>query len=111
MVSTRRCTTSFFTKRWNYLNENFIGRWIGRGSTIKWPARSPDLTPLDFFLWGHLKTVIYSEPVNNLEFLKTRIEEETANISENTLLNVINGFKNRVGFCLDQRGGIFENLL
>jgi hypothetical protein len=55
--------------------------------------------------------VIYSEPVNNLEFLKTHIEEETADISENALLNVINGFKNRVGFCLDKRNGIFENLL
>ena len=22
--------------------------WIGRGGTIAWPPRSPDLTPLDF---------------------------------------------------------------
>ncbi|KOC60757.1 hypothetical protein WH47_06903 [Habropoda laboriosa] len=23
-------------------------RWIGRRGTVRWPARSPDLTPLDF---------------------------------------------------------------
>ena len=24
------------------------------------PARSPDLNPLDVYLWGHLKTTVYS---------------------------------------------------
>ena len=24
--------------------------WIGRGGPVEWPARSPDLTPCDFFL-------------------------------------------------------------
>lgn len=24
---------------------------------VSWPPRSPDLTPLDFFLWGTLKDV------------------------------------------------------
>jgi hypothetical protein len=26
--------------------------WIGRGGPRHWPARPPDLNPLDFFLWG-----------------------------------------------------------
>jgi hypothetical protein len=25
-----------------------------------WPPRSPDLSPPDFFLWGHLKDTVYS---------------------------------------------------
>ncbi|CAF4928630.1 unnamed protein product [Pieris macdunnoughi] len=36
----------------NHLNEEYPDRWIGRGGTISWPARSPDLNPLDFFYWG-----------------------------------------------------------
>lgn len=36
-----------------FLNETFGERWIGRGVTLEeaiaWPARSPDLTPLDFY--------------------------------------------------------------
>ena len=43
-----------------YLNDN-LPRWIGRASgednvMLKWPQRSPDLTPCDFFLWGYVKT-------------------------------------------------------
>lgn len=34
----------------NHLNEAFGERWIGRGGPVSWPARSPDLNPLDFFL-------------------------------------------------------------
>ena len=36
----------------DYLDRRFPGRWIGRGGTQPWVARSPDLTPLDFFCLG-----------------------------------------------------------
>ncbi|XP_066595419.1 uncharacterized protein [Prorops nasuta] len=35
------------------LHERFPDRWMGRGGPIAWPPRSPDLNPLDYFLWGH----------------------------------------------------------
>jgi hypothetical protein len=38
-----------------HLNGHYPGRWRGRGEPIAWPPRSPDLNPLDFYLWGHLK--------------------------------------------------------
>ncbi|PNF39058.1 hypothetical protein B7P43_G04850, partial [Cryptotermes secundus] len=38
-----------------YLNTRFSGRWIGRAAPTAWPPRSPDLTPLDFFLWGFVE--------------------------------------------------------
>jgi len=36
-----------------YLDEIFPNRWICTYGVIPLPARSPDLTPLDLFLWGH----------------------------------------------------------
>ncbi|EZA46824.1 hypothetical protein X777_01144 [Ooceraea biroi] len=36
------------------LHETFPEHWIGRGGHISWPARSPDLNPLDFFV-GNVK--------------------------------------------------------
>lgn len=42
-----------------HLNEVYPGRWIGRSGTISWPARSPDLNPLDFFYWGAVKEKVY----------------------------------------------------
>ena len=35
---------------------------IGQGGPVPWPARSPDLNPLDFWLWGHLKAMVYAAP-------------------------------------------------
>ncbi|KAJ4451919.1 hypothetical protein ANN_03397 [Periplaneta americana] len=60
------------TARW-YLDRRFPDRWIGRGGPIAWPPRSPDLNPLDFYLWGHLKSLVYSSPVPDLESLWNRI--------------------------------------
>ena len=33
-----------------WLEINFNDKWIGRCGPIEWPARSPDLSPMDFFL-------------------------------------------------------------
>ena len=44
-----------------WLNEHFLDRWIGRRGFVKWPVRSPDLTPLDFFLWRILKNQVFSD--------------------------------------------------
>ncbi|KAJ8866767.1 hypothetical protein PR048_032628 [Dryococelus australis] len=43
----------------------FGQQWIGRGGPITWPARSPDLTPLDYFVWGHVEGMIYDTPVES----------------------------------------------
>ena len=51
----------------------FPGRWIGRGSPIPWPARSPDLSPLYYFLWGYLKSLVFETPVETGIELVARI--------------------------------------
>ena len=43
-----------------------------------WAARSPDLTPMDFFLWGFVKDKAYSTKVRNLAVLKQWIREACA---------------------------------
>ncbi|KAL4098417.1 hypothetical protein QTP88_023036 [Uroleucon formosanum] len=55
-----------------HLNETFTS-WIGRGGTIPWPPRSPDLTPLDFFVWGYLKERVYQQEVDSEAELRQRI--------------------------------------
>jgi hypothetical protein len=37
-----------------HLNQTFGEQWIRCGGPINWPPRSPDLKPLDFWLWGYL---------------------------------------------------------
>ena len=48
------------------LNAYYPNRWIGRGGPIIWPARSPDLNVLDFFVWGYIKNLI-EQRRNNTE--------------------------------------------
>ena len=56
-----------------HLNECFPNRWVGKGGPTPWLPRSPDLNPLDFFLWGHLKSLVYSTDVEDEATLHARI--------------------------------------
>lgn len=94
-----------------YLNDNFPEQWIGRRGPIEWPPRSPDLTPLDFFLWGHLKTVVFKTQPTSLDDLRQRIIAECASISREVFQNVRNEFENRLYFCLAQNGVHFGHLI
>jgi hypothetical protein len=42
-------------------------RFIGRGGPIARPQHSPDLNPLDYYLWGHLNCLVHAAPVDNEE--------------------------------------------
>jgi hypothetical protein len=67
-----------------HLTTTYKDRWIGRGGggAVAWSPRSPDLTPLGFFLWGYIKTLIYSSPVDSEEDLLARIFEAAAIIRQ-----------------------------
>ena len=95
----------------NYLNTAFPGRWIGRRGAIEWPARSPDLTPLDFYLWGNLKHKVYVIKPTNIEDLKYRIRLEIRSIPPQVLRSLQNEFYNRLAFCQEVNGAHFEQLL
>jgi len=44
--------------------------WIGRGGTVAWPPRSPDLTLLFFSVWENVKDLVFS-PISDCEFGRT----------------------------------------
>lgn len=95
-----------------YLNNTFPGRWIGRTGPIRWPARSPDLSPLDYFYWGYLKTNVYHfGPIQNIDLLKERIMLISQQITRDKIQNAIDSFYHRMGYCMIQNGAIFEHLL
>ena len=56
------------------LHQRFPNKWIGRQGPTQWPARSPDLNPLDFYLWGHLKAIVHSTTIHNVE-IRQQIEQ------------------------------------
>ena len=60
-----------------YLIQNLPQRWIGRtgkedDALMRWPPRSPDLTPCDFFYWGFVKDTVFVPPLPaNLQIFAT----------------------------------------
>ena len=49
------------------LDARYPNRWIGRDSPTAWPPSSPDTTPLHFYLWGHLKSLVYETPITSYQ--------------------------------------------
>ena len=94
-----------------FLDKTLPGRWIGRSGPIRWTPRSPDLTSLNFFLWGHLKNVVCISLCEDLTELKSRIHDEIKSISQKTLFDVFSNISKRMNLCVSVDGGHFEHLL
>lgn len=93
------------------LNNMFNDRWIGTNGPWKWPPRSPDLTPLDFYMWGYLKSVVYSTPVHTKRELQERIENAITSLNRGQLLRATTvEVQNRIERCLTVNGGHIEQL-
>ena len=78
---------------------------------MEWPPRSPALSPLDYFLWGHLKSVVYQNRPRTLDDLKDAIITECQKITTETLIRVKDSFIKRIDACIQPEGEQFEHLL
>lgn len=105
------CPAHFHRVVRDYLDDAYPNRWIGRRGTIEWPPRSPDLAPNDFFLWGHLKSVVFRTPPHSVDELKTRITRACHEISTETFRKVREEFHYRLFHCQEVNGVHFEHLL
>ena len=93
-----------------FLSETFGEQWIGRDGPMKWPPRSPDLTPLDFFFWGFVKDIVYQSKVADIRDLVARIKAASQEISLDVLEKVWKKLKNRLELLETVCGGHLENL-
>ncbi|GBM08016.1 hypothetical protein AVEN_71455-1 [Araneus ventricosus] len=64
-------------------------RTIRRAIPCRWPSRSPYLIPYNFWLWDHLKCLIYNRNADNVATLKYRIKLQIRNINVELLNSVI----------------------
>lgn len=92
----------------------FGNRWIGRAGPVAWPPRSPDLNPIDFFLWGHCKALVYEQgPLQNVEELRRRIIRAFNEIrnTDGIFHRVNHSMYRRAEACIIANGGHFEQLI
>ncbi|XP_070518829.1 uncharacterized protein [Cardiocondyla obscurior] len=93
------------------LDARFRDRWIGRGGPIIWPPRSPDLTPLDYFLWGHIKNLVEPQRNGTINEVREAIVAAFATITPHMVHQATQDVVRRARLCVQQRGGHFEQFL
>jgi hypothetical protein len=95
------------------LNNNYHGRWIGRGGPTTCPSCSPDLNPLKFYPWVQLKTLVCAAPVDNEKALHRHNVDDCQTIRKyrGILEQMLQSMMRRVEACIESHGGHFEHLL
>lgn len=95
--------TADIVQKW--LSDKFSHRFIDKK---KWPPRSPDLNPCDYYLWGYLKSVVYNPLPKTLDALRSNIEREIKKISQEVLKSVFLNFEKRCQLIISVGGGHIE---
>ncbi|KAL0860440.1 hypothetical protein ABMA27_009829 [Loxostege sticticalis] len=93
------------------VRDAFPGRVISRFGDLPWPARSPDLTSPDFFLWCFLKSRVYVNKPQTLAALKENIRQEITNISQEVLRQVMQNVINRAQMCINSGGHHLKDII
>ena len=92
----------------NWLDRSFDQQWLGRAGPHEWPARSPDLTPCDFFLWGYVKEEVYKTNPKTLDQLETAIRNVIGAIPIDHLNKSCESVRDRIGKLKRNGGGHIE---
>ncbi|GFU86782.1 DUF4817 domain-containing protein [Trichonephila clavipes] len=77
------------------LKDTFGDRLISRFGPVNWPPISWDLTPLDYFLWGYVKSLVYADKPQTLDHLEDNIRRVIADIRPQMLEKVIENWTSR----------------
>jgi len=72
---------------------------------IAWPARSPQPTVPNFYLWGFLKDRVFQRRIMTIQELKQVIVDEVTAIDEDLRRCVYGNFQTRLQQCIDVNGG------
>jgi hypothetical protein len=92
-----------------WLSFTFPDRWMGRSSpNLPWPPYSPDLTPMDFFLWGWVKHCVYQNPIANVEDLRLRIIQVFKELPLAMVRRSIDAYVQRLHRCIERQGQSVE---
>jgi hypothetical protein len=88
----------------------FGDRIISKRKEFFWARHSPDLSPLDYFLWGYCKENVYANKPSTLSELKQNIEEFIRSIPSEMCVRVIRNLSARLQRCIDLHGAHIEHV-
>ena len=79
--------------------------WIPRNGPVGWSPRLCDLAPLDHYLWGYVKSMVYANKPATIDELRTNIEREIAAVSADLCLKIVKNWVQHLDFCKRARDG------
>ncbi|GFX08413.1 transposable element Tc3 transposase [Trichonephila clavipes] len=93
------------------LKDTFADRLISRFGPVNWPPRSCDLTPLDYFLWGYVKSLVYANKPQTLDHLQDHIRRVIADIRPQMLEKVFENWTSRLDYIRASRGSPMPKII
>ncbi|GFW81886.1 DUF4817 domain-containing protein [Trichonephila clavipes] len=93
------------------LKDTFGDRLISRFGPVNWPPRSCDLTPLDYFLWSYVKSLVYADKSQTLDHLEDNIRRVIADIRPQMLEKVIENWTFRLDYIRASRGSHMPEII
>ncbi|GFV31877.1 hypothetical protein TNCV_172151 [Trichonephila clavipes] len=73
--------------------------------------RSCDLTPLDYFLWGYVKSLVYADKPQTPDHLEDNIRRFIADIRPQMLEKVIENWTSRLDYIRASRGSHMPEII
>ncbi|GFW35011.1 uncharacterized protein TNCV_979491 [Trichonephila clavipes] len=93
------------------LKDMFGDRLISRFGPVNWPLRSCDLTPLDYFMWDYVKSLVYADKPQTLDHLEDNIRRVIADIRPQMLEKVIENWPSRFDYIRESRGSPMPDII
>ncbi|GFW25675.1 uncharacterized protein TNCV_1309361 [Trichonephila clavipes] len=111
VVPTRRCNIHTARATIDLLKDTFGDRLISCFGPVNWPPRSCDLTPLDYFLWGYVKSLVYADKPQTLDYLEDNIRRVIADIRPQMLEKVTENWTSRLDYIRASRGSPMPEII
>ncbi|GFW47247.1 uncharacterized protein TNCV_57001 [Trichonephila clavipes] len=93
------------------LKDTLGDRLISRFGPMNWPPRSCDLTPLDYFLWGYVKSLVYADKPQTFDRLEDNIRRVIADIRPQMLEKIIENWTSRWDYIRASRASLMPEII
>eukprot|EP00298_Acanthocystis_sp_HF-20_P028672 c7473_g1_i1.p1 GENE.c7473_g1_i1~~c7473_g1_i1.p1 ORF type:complete len:354 (+),score=38.39 c7473_g1_i1:160-1221(+) len=74
----------------------------------EWPPNSPDLNPMDFYVWSRLEEMVNTKRFNSVDSLKTALQRAWKKMSKEETCKAIFSVPRRLKKCVQAKGFSFE---